>query len=205
MALLVGLTGGIASGKSLACRIFRELGAHIVDADQLSREMVRPFSPAWKEIVETFGTDILGEDNEIDRSALAEVIFSDEKKRRLLEAILHPRIADETASRVAELEKKHPDGIIIVDAALMIEVEQHKNFERLVVVFVDEETQARRLMDRDLLGRADAYRRIEAQMPLTQKIEFADYVIDNNGSPEQTKKEVERVYGELEILVSSSP
>jgi dephospho-CoA kinase len=202
MALLVGLTGGIASGKSLVCRIFRELGAHIVDADQLSREVVRPFSPAWKGIVETFGTDILGEDNEIDRTALAEIIFSDEKKRRLLEAIVHPRIADETASRVAELEKKHPRGIIIVDAALMIEVEQHENFERLIVVFVDEETQARRLMERDLLGKADAYRRIEAQMPLTQKIEFADYVIDNNGSPEHTRKEVERVYGELKKLVS---
>jgi dephospho-CoA kinase len=202
MALLVGLTGGIASGKSLVCRIFRELGAHIVDADQLSREVVRPFSPAWKGIVETFGTDILGEDNEIDRTALAEIIFSDEKKRRLLEAIVHPRIADETASRVTELEKKHPRGIIIVDAALMIEVEQHENFERLIVVFVDEETQARRLMERDLLGKADAYRRIEAQMPLTQKIEFADYVIDNNGSPEHTKKEVKRVYGELEKLVS---
>jgi dephospho-CoA kinase len=204
MALLVGLTGGIASGKSLACRFFRELGAHIVDADQLSREVVRPFSPAWKEIVDTFGTDILGEDNEIDRTALGEIIFSDEKKRRLLEAIVHPRIADETASRVAELEKRHPDGIIIVDAALMIEVEQHEKFERLIVVFVDEETQARRLMERDLLGKAAAHRRIEAQMPLTQKIEFADYVIDNNGSPEQTKEEVQRVYGELKKLVFPS-
>jgi dephospho-CoA kinase len=204
MALLVGLTGGIASGKSLACRIFRELGAHIVDADQLSRDVVRPFSPAWKEVVEAFGEEILSRDSEIDRPRLAEIIFADEERRRRLETILHPRIADETARRVEELKKKYPDGIIIVDAALMIEVEMHENFEKLVVVFVDEETQARRLMERDLLGKADAYRRINAQMPLTRKIEFADYVIDNNGSPEHTKKEVARVYGELSKLVSSS-
>lgn len=205
MALLVGLTGGIASGKSLACRFFLEMGAHIVDADQLSRDVVRPFSPAWKEVVEAFGQEILAEDSEIDRPRLAEIIFTDEKQRRRLEAILHPRIADETALRVAELERKYPDGIIIVDAALMIEVEQHENFEKLIVVFVDEETQARRLMERDLIGRADAYRRIEAQMPLTQKIEFADFVIDNNGTPEHMKGEVERVYGELRKLVSPSP
>jgi dephospho-CoA kinase len=205
MALLVGLTGGIASGKSLTCRFFREMGAHIVDADQLSRDVVRPFSPAWKEVVEAFGQEILAPDSELDRPRLAEIIFADEKKRRLLESILHPPIADETALRVAELEKGYPDGIIIVDAALMIEVEQHENFEKLIVVFVDEETQARRLMERDLIGKADAYRRIEAQMPLTRKIEFADYIIDNNGSPEHTRQEVERVYGELEKLVSPSP
>jgi dephospho-CoA kinase len=201
MALLVGLTGGIASGKSLACRYFRELGAHIVDADQLAREVVQPFSPAWKEVVEAFGDGILAEDSQIDRPRLAEIIFADEEKRRLLERILHPRIADETSRQVRELEQAHPEGIIIVDAALMIEVEQHENFEKLIVVFVDEETQARRLMERDLLGKADAYQRIEAQMPLTQKIEFADFVIDNNGTPEQTRKEVERVFGELLRLV----
>ena len=205
MALLAGLTGGIASGKSLACRFFRELGAHIVDADQIARDVVRPYSPAWREVVEAFGQEILAGNEEIDRPRLAEIIFADPERRRRLEAILHPRIADETARRVADLEKEHPDGIIIVDAALMIEVEMHENFEKLIVVFVDEETQARRLMERDLLGKADAYRRIEAQMPLTTKVEFADYVIDNNGSPEHTKAEVERVFGELKKLVPPSP
>jgi len=202
MALLAGLTGGIASGKSLACRFFHELGAHIVDADQLSRDVVRPFSPAWKEVVETFGEEILTKDSEIDRPRLAEIIFADQERRRRLEAILHPRIADEIARRVEELKEKHPDGIIVVDAALMIEVEMHENFDKLIVVFVDEETQARRLMERDLLGKADVYRRINAQMPLTRKIEFADFVIDNNGTPEHTREEVKRVYGELETLAA---
>ena len=197
MALLVGLTGGIASGKSTACRFFRELGANIVDADQISRDVVEPFSPVWKEIVEAFGTEIIGEDNELDRSRLAEIIFADEEKRKLLESIIHPRIADETARRVEALEKEHPDGIIIVDAALMIEVGTYEKFDRLVVVYADEETQARRLMDRDLLGRAEAFSRIEAQMPLSEKLGYADYVIDNNGSPETTKQGVLRVYNEL--------
>lgn len=200
VAVLVGLTGGIASGKSTACRIFRELGAHIVDADQVSRDLVEPFSPVWKEIVEEFGQEILNENNEIDRPKLAGIIFADPEERLRLERIIHPRIADEIGRRVEELEKVHPDGIIIVDAALMIEVGQHENFDRLVVVYADEDTQARRLMDRDLIGKADAWSRIEAQMPLSRKIEYADFVIDNNGSPQHTRQEVERVYHELEKL-----
>jgi len=203
MSLLVGLTGGIASGKSTACRFFVDLGAHIVDADQIARDVVEPFSPVWKEIVEAFGTEILQGDNELDRTRLAEIIFADSGKRKLLESIIHPRIADETARRVEALEKAHPEGIIIVDAALMIEIGSHENFEKLIVVFADEETQARRLMDRDLLGRAEAFSRIEAQMPLTEKLGYADYVIDNNGSPANTKQGVLRVYNELVKLASS--
>lgn len=204
MALLVGLTGGIASGKSTAGRFFQELGAHLVDADQVSRDIVRPFSPVWKEVVEAFGPEILQEDNELDRAKLAEIIFSSPAERLRLERIIHPRIADEIARRVDELQRRYPEGVIIVDAALMIEVGRHENFDQVVVVFTDEETQARRLMERDLLGRAEAYARIEAQMPLTDKIEFANYVIDNNGTPENTRQEVQRVFKELTKRTSSS-
>ena len=202
MTLLVGLTGGIASGKSTACRFFRELGAHIVDADQVSRDLVKPFSPAWKEIVEAFGPEILEENNEIDRAKLADIIFSHAEKRGILEGIIHPGIADEISRRVEDLKRRDPDGVIIVDAALMIEVGRHEDYERLLVVYTDEETQARRLMERDLLGKAEAYSRIEAQMPLAGKIEYADYIIDNNGSSENTRKEVERVFLELLKLVA---
>lgn len=200
MSLLVGLTGGIASGKSTVCRFFKEFGVHVIDADQVSRDLVEPLSPVWKEIVEAFGPEILLQNNELDRARLADTIFGDAKKRLLLERIIHPRIADEIARRVEDLEGKYPDGIIMVDAALMIEVGHHEKFEKLVVVFADEETQARRLMARDLVGKAEAYSRIEAQMPLSKKIEYADYVIDNNGSPKKTKESVERVYKELKKL-----
>ena len=205
MSLLVGLTGGIASGKSTACRFFQDLGVHVIDADQVSRDLVEPLSPVWKEIVEAFGPEILQENNDLDRARLADIIFGNAKMRLRLERIIHPRIADEISSRVEKLEGKYPDGIIMVDAALMIEVGHHEKFEKLVVVFADEETQARRLMARDLIGTADAYSRIEAQMPLSKKIEYADYVIDNNGSPEKTRGSVERVFRELQKLVSPSP
>ena len=198
MALLVGLTGGIGSGKSTASRFFRELGVHIVDADQIARAVVKPMSSCWKEIVEVFTPDILQTSGEIDRKKLAAIIFSDPEKKRALENIVHPCIADEVDRRVEELSAEHPDGIVMVDAALMIEVGRYKNFEKLIVVYADEETQVRRVMERDLIGRNDAFKRIAAQ------IGYADYVIDNNGTPESTKAEVERIHNELARLIPKS-
>jgi dephospho-CoA kinase len=195
--LLVGLTGGIASGKSTVGLIFQELGVHLVDADQVSRDLVQPDSPGWDEIMAAFGPAVFQENGQLNRQILGDLVFSDVEKRRRLERILHPRIADEIARRVNKLRREHPDGIIMVDAALMIEVDQHENFDCLVVVFTDAESQVSRLTARDGMGKAEAYRRIEAQMPLTDKIRHADYVIDNSGSPENTRAEVERVFKEL--------
>ncbi len=195
--LLVGLTGGIASGKSTVGLIFQELGVHLVDADQVSRDLVQPDSPGWDEIMAAFGPAVFQENGQLNRQILGDLVFSDVEKRRRLERILHPRIADEIARRVNKLRREHPDRIIMVDAALMIEVDQHETFDCLVVVFTDAESQVSRLTARDGMGKAEAYRRIEAQMPLTDKIRHADYVIDNSGSPENTRAEVERVFKEL--------
>jgi dephospho-CoA kinase len=200
VALLVGLTGGIGSGKSTASRFFRDLGVHIVDADEIARAVVKPMSWCWKEIVEIFSPDILQTSGELDRRKLAGIIFADPEKKRALEGIVHPCIADEVDRGVAELCAAYPDGIIMVDAALMIEVGRYKKFEKIIVVFADEETQVRRIMERDLIGRNDAFLRIAGQMPLAEKIGYADYVIDNNGAPETTKAEVERLYAELEKI-----
>ncbi len=200
MALLVGLTGGIASGKSTAGKIFRELGVHMIDADQVSRDVVAPSLPALDEIVEAFGPEILGENRELDRAALGALIFADPKKRLTLERIIHPRIAEEIDRRVEELRRRSPEGIIMVDAALTIEVGNQDRYEYLVVVYTDEATQLRRLTERDGLENSEARRRIEAQMPLERKVEYADFVIDNGGSAEELRAEVERVFRELERL-----
>jgi dephospho-CoA kinase len=200
MALLVGLTGGIASGKSTAGEIFRELGVHMIDADQVSRDLVAPSLPALDEIAAAFGPAILGENGELDRAALGDLIFADPKKRLTLERIIHPRIAEEIDRRVEELRRKFPEGIIMVDAALTIEVGNQDRYEYLVVVYTDEETQLRRLTERDGLENSEARMRIEAQMPLARKVEYADFVIDNGGSAEELSAEVERVGRELERL-----
>jgi dephospho-CoA kinase len=200
MALLVGLTGGIASGKSTAGNIFQELGAHMIDADQVSRDLVAPSMPALEEIADAFGPTILGKNGELDRAALGDLIFADPEKRLTLERILHPPIAEEIDRRVDDLRRKFPEGIIVVDAALTIEVGNQDRHEYLVVVYTDEEAQLRRLMQRDGLENSEAQERIDAQMPLARKVEYADFVIGNGGSVEELRAEVERVFGELERL-----
>jgi len=200
MALLVGLTGGIASGKSTAGKIFRELGVHMVDADQVSRDLVAPYMPVLREIVEDFGPSILGKNGELDRAALGDLIFADPAKRITLERIIHPRIAEEIDRRVEDRRRKFPEGIIMVDAALTIEVGNQDRYEYLVVVTTDEETQLQRLTEREGLENSEARRRIEAQMPMARKVAFADFVIDNGGTAEELRAEVERVFRELERL-----
>ena len=200
MALLVGLTGGIASGKSTAGKIFRELGVHMIDADRVSRDLVAPSMPALEEIMEAFGPAILGKDGELDRAALGDMIFADPEKRLSLERILHPPIAGEIDRRVEDLQRKFHEGIIMVDAAITIEVGSQDRYEYLVVVYASEEIQLRRLVERDGIESSEARRRIEAQMPLARKVEYADFVIDNGGSVEELRAEVERVCRELERL-----
>lgn len=201
MALLVGLTGGIGSGKSTASRFFSDLGVHIIDADKIARAVVKPMGWCWKEIVDVFGPDILQTSGELDRRKLAGIIFADKEKKRALEDILHPCIADEVDRKIEELCAAYPDDIVMVDAALMIEVGRYKKFEKIIVVYADEETQVRRIMERDLIGRNDAFLRIAGQMPLSEKIGYADFIIDNNGAPETTKAQVERIHGELIKLI----
>ena len=198
--LRVGLTGGIASGKSTVARVFRELGAHVLDADRIAREIVPPGSPALARIARAFGREMLRPDGTLDRAALGAVVFADAGKRRVLEGILHPLILDEIDRRVAELERGDPEGMVFVEAALIFELGRQAEFDALVVVWADEEQQRRRMMQRDNLSLEEAGRRLDAQMPLSEKRGRAQFVIDNSGDQAACRADAERVYGELQRL-----
>lgn len=189
---VLGLTGGIGSGKSLVTRFFRELGADVIDADQLAREVVEPGQPALEEIKQSFGAQVLLPDGHLDRGKLASIIFSDPSARERLNAITHPRIrermAEELASRVAD------QGLLILDIPLLYENDRQHQVETVIVVWVDHATQLARLIRRDGLSPREAEERIAAQMPLDQKRARADEVIDNSGTPEHTRDQVEAVY-----------
>lgn len=193
--LLVGLTGGVATGKSTVSAMLRALGCVIIDADLLAREVVEPGQPAYREIVEAFGPGVLQPDGRLDRKALGAVVFADPAQRKRLEAITHPRIRERFAARLAELTEQGFDGIVIFDAPVMIESGNYRNMDRLVVVTSDEAAQMARQQEREGLSEADARRRIQSQMPLAEKARLADHVIDNSrdlGSTEAQVREVHR-------------
>lgn len=198
--MVVGLTGGLGTGKSLVAKELKRLGAHLVDADGIAREVTISGTPAYDGIKKEFGPGFIGPEGEIDRKALATLVFSDPERLKRLNEITHPAIIREIEARVAAIEKDHPGGIIVVDAPLLIEVGLEKKVDRVVVVYADEKTQLERVMDRDGLGREEARMRINAQMPVKEKVEFADFVIDGNGSVEETVGSVEGVYERLKVL-----
>jgi dephospho-CoA kinase len=195
--LLVGLTGGIATGKSTVSGMLRELGGEIIDADLLAREVVEPGQPALAQIASEFGPDVLTAAGALDRKKLGAIIFASPERRRRLEAITHPAIRDRFVARLGELADKGFVGIVIYDAAVLIESGNHKNLDRLVVVVTDDATQMMRLRGRDGTDEAENRRKIASQMPLAEKAELADYVIDNSGSREATAEQVRRVYAAL--------
>lgn len=195
--LLIGLTGGIATGKSLVSEILRGLGAYIIDADKIAREVVEPEKPAWLEIVDFFGKDIINKDKTIKRKRLGEIVFNDPVKKRKLEEIVHPRVIEEENRMVKEYLKIKPDGIVIIDAALLIEAGSHKRVDKLIVVYADKETQAKRLMERDGLSRTDAEKRIASQLPLDEKVKMADFVIDNSKGIEGTRRQTIDIFNKL--------
>ncbi len=195
--LLVGLTGGIATGKSTVSALLRQLGCEIVDADLLAREVVEPGQPAWTTIVAEFGQDVLTGDGTLDRKKLGAIVFADPERRRRLEAITHPAIRERFQARLDELAEKGFTGIVIFDAAVMIESGNYKNMDRLVVVVTDEPTQMSRLRGRDGTDDAEGRRKIASQMPLSEKAKLADYVIDNSGDRHATAEQVRRVFAAL--------
>ena len=195
--LIVGLTGGIASGKSTVSRQLGELGCEIIDADLLAREVVAPGEPAWRQIAEAFGREVLQADGALDRKRLAALVFADPEERRRLEAIIHPAVHSRRQVTLADLTARGFDGIVIQDAALLIEVGGAKEVDRLVVVYAERAIQLERLRHRDGLDPAEAERRVASQMPLLDKVRLADYVIDNSGSPEETAAQVRAVHAAL--------
>ncbi|HEV8474282.1 MAG TPA: dephospho-CoA kinase [Methylomirabilota bacterium] len=193
--LLVGLTGGIATGKSTVSDLLRALGCVIIDADVLAREVVRPGEPALARVVAEFG-DVLRPDGTLDRAKVAAIVFAEPERRRRLEAILHPAIRERFLARLDALERDGFDGLVVFDAPVMIESGNEKNMDRLVVVVTDEPTQRARLVARDA-DAADGERRIASQMPLADKARLADYVIDNSGDRAATEARTREVHAAL--------
>jgi dephospho-CoA kinase len=197
--LRVGLTGNIASGKSYACSLFAEWGAYIIDADRIVHELLSRGAGTYDKIVEAFGAQILDQNMNIDRRRLSRIVFFDEEQRLQLNRLTHPEIHREILRRIFDLEQQSSNGIVIVDAALMVETGNYKMYHRLIVVACDPALQLLRLMRRDALTEEEAKARMAAQMPIEEKIKLADYVIDNSGAPEQMRDRVEAVYKDLLI------
>ena len=195
--LLVGLTGGIATGKSTVANLLRDLGAEIIDADVLAREVVEPGEPALNEIVAAFGRSVLEATGRLDRKALGAIVFADPERRGRLEAITHPRIRERFQRQLDTLTARDFRGLVFFDAAVMIESGNYRNMDRLVVVVADEPTQIARLMARDGIEREEALRKIRSQMPLAEKAKLADHVIDNSGELAATSARVRTVHQAL--------
>ena len=195
--LRVGLTGSIGVGKSFVASVFVELGCHVLDADQTAREVVMPATPGLKALTEVFGEHILNTDGTLDRKRLGAVIFADPGQRQKLNNILHPFIIARQDEILNTWEAEDPDGIGIVDAALMIESGGYKRFDKLIVVHCRPEVQLERLMLRDKLSREQALRRINSQMPQEEKQKFADYLIDASDGFDLARARTVEVHNQL--------
>lgn len=198
--LKVGLTGSIAVGKSTVCEMFRELGCHVLDADKTAREVVEPGTDAHRDIIAAFGSDVVSPDGSLDRSALGAVVFADETKRQLLNSIVHPRVIGRQNEWLNELEERDPNGIAIIDAALMIESGGYKRFNKLIVVWCNADIQLSRLMHRNGFSRDEAERRIASQMPQEEKKRYADFLIDTSDDIAATRQQVLQIFDELKAL-----
>jgi dephospho-CoA kinase len=189
---LIGLTGGIASGKSTVSAILRRLGAQVIDADALAREIVEPHQPAWIEIVNTFGKEILQADQTLDRKKLRKLVFDEPKARKRLEAITHPKIRQLAQRKIAESAATGAP-LVVYEAPLLFETGIHLWLRPVILVACDTAAQKRRLRQRDNLSAAEIEQHLGAQMSLEEKRKLADYVIDNNGTLEGLENTVERL------------
>jgi|SRR6267142_5219338 len=202
--LRVGLTGSIGVGKSFVSGVLAELGCRVLDADETAREVVEPGSPALRDLVAEFGSQFLRENGSLDRTKLGALVFADAAKRAKLNSILHPYIIAKQDERLREWEAVDPQGIAIVDAALMIESGGYKRFDKLIVVHCRTDVQLQRVMERNNLSREEAKRRIGAQMSQEEKKKFADYLIDTSDGFDAASKRTAEVYGELNALVEKA-
>ncbi|MBA5942546.1 MAG: dephospho-CoA kinase [Methanophagales archaeon] len=203
--ITVGLSGGVASGKSLVLQMFMNLGAYTIDCDLLSREAVIPCSKAWWEVVRLFGsdtdtdTDIVKRDLEIDRKKLRRIVFGDARKRAILEEIIHPEVRRKCVERIDAIKKIESEqtALVVVSVPLLIETGMQSEFDKVIIVYASEEIQIRRVMEREEITRADAEKMIRLQMPLKEKLRFADIVITNEGTWQETEKQVRTAFATL--------
>jgi dephospho-CoA kinase len=198
--LLVGLTGGIGSGKSLVAQMFKQLGAYLIDADELAHKAVEPGHPVLNRIVEAFGPEILNPDRTLNRAKLGRVVFDQPEKRELLNSIVHPYVFMEEERQQKEIAQKDPKAIVLFDAALLIETGSYQLMDKVILVTIDRRKQISRIMRRDGLSREEAVKRIGAQMPQAKKKSKADYIIDGGQPPKAVEDQVRKVYEELKPL-----
>ena len=201
--LRVGLTGSIAVGKSFVATVLAELGCHVLDADQTAREVVAAGTPGLQAVIEAFGPEMLRSDGTLDRARLGALVFADEKLRLRLNSLLHPFIIQAQDEQLRRWEEVDPDGIGVVDAALMIESGGYRRFDKIIVVHCRPEVQLERLMARNNLMRADAMSRIAAQMDQEEKKRYADFLIDSSEGFADTRRQTEEVYRELRKIIDA--
>lgn len=194
---VIGLTGGIATGKSTVCAILENAGAVIIDADRIARNLVKKNLPAYRQIVDTFGESILLPDGEINRTALGDLIFNDPRKKQLLNKIIHPQVGKETHRQLKLIEKSNPHALVILDIPLLLESGMHKDLSEVIVVYTPEHIQIKRLMERDHISQKNALARIRSQMPIEEKKKLATIVIDNSGPLEHTRKQTLEIFQRL--------
>ena len=204
--LIVGLTGGIVSGKSTVARMFRQLGADIIDADNIARAIVQPGEKAWKNIVHYFGKEILKDNQEINRKELARIVFTDKEKLEKLNKITHPEIVAIIKNKIEEMRSKDSsDGTIcIVEVPLLFEANLEGMMDKIIVVYLNREEQVKRLLIRNSLTQEEAINRIDSQIPMEKKLKKADYVIDNGASLGHTRIQVKQIWQELRQLLARS-
>ena len=195
--LIVGLTGGVASGKSVVSQVWKEEGGYLIDADRIARELVQPRAPAWKALVKAFGKDILQEDGSIHRKKLATRVFSNPVEKDLLNRILHPRIKREINRRIKGIGQKEPKAIVVIDAALLVETRYYRNVDKVVVVTSTKKQQIERLRRRDQMDQEMARGIIDSQISGEERIKVADIIIRNEGTRMQTERKAKEVFEEL--------
>ncbi|MBU4603006.1 dephospho-CoA kinase [bacterium] len=199
MVLIVGLTGGIVGGKSTVASMFRDLGAKIIDADILGHSVILPYKPAGKKIVKLFGEDILRNDLTIDREKLGKIVFTDQALLKKLNEITHPEIIKLIKKEINMARNKthNQEKILVIDAALIYEAKIDRLMDKIIVVYIDEDEQIKRLIKRNNLSKDEASQRVKSQIPMKEKIRMADYVIDNNDTLDKTKEQVEKIWQSL--------
>jgi dephospho-CoA kinase len=198
--ILVGLTGGVATGKSTVAKIFKRCGAVVIDADELARHVVEPGKPAWRAIVKLFGRTVLNQDRSLDRQALGSIVFRNRTKLRQLERIIHPRVARKQQRLVRRIAKDRPRAVVIYEVPLLFEAGVDKRVDEIIVVTADRHTQIARLKKRNGLSRAEAIRRISSQMPLAKKVQRADHVLNGTLPRPSLRRHIGQLLKNLRLL-----
>jgi len=198
--LRVGLTGGLASGKSFVAHALRDLGCYLIEADELGHQVLLPGAEAYDAVVKEFGARILDHDGLIDRRKLAAIVFQDSERLQQLNSFVHPAVHARQERMCTEIAARDPKSIVVVEAAILVETGSYKRFDRLIVAVCSPELQIKRAMKRDGATREEVVARLQRQLPLQEKLRYADYVIDTSGTKEETLKQAREVFHSLRSL-----